>query len=195
MTFPTFSVGEVLRATDMNAVSGWLVSSTTFTTISSGSPLDINNVFTSDYDNYRVMVNWTQNTTGADLQLQFRTSGGVANTNIYGYSWGGNRVAAGPTYTWAAYAQTNPFAPVNNFALGFPGSGQTASVMIDISRPHDTVPTYFTGNTATYFTGTFYNVFLTGGGVVDSTVSYTGLRLFPSAGSATGTIRIYGYRD
>jgi hypothetical protein len=79
MTFPVFASGDVLNASDMNAVGTWLVDSHTFTTVSS---VTRSNVYTSNYTNYMHTLTLTAVPTQGILTIQF-TVGGTATTTNY----------------------------------------------------------------------------------------------------------------
>ena len=54
MTYPVFATGDVLNASDMNAVGLWLVKTQT---IGSGvGSVAVTGAFSADYDNYKIIV-------------------------------------------------------------------------------------------------------------------------------------------
>ena len=88
MTFPVFAPGDVLNASDMNAVGLWLVGSAAFTTTTGFNLPD--NSFSSTYTNYRLMVKITATATDADFTGRLRASGtndadAVYSTMLSGY--------------------------------------------------------------------------------------------------------------
>lgn len=197
MTFPTFTVGETLRAADMNAVGMWKVASASFSGITTGAPLDVNSVFSSDYTNYRLVVRIA--VTGANnssLCLRMRTVAAQENGAVYNYGWGGSYVQAGPVFQWGGYSISSPFAPDTFFFAGTtPGIGYSGQATIDIFSPNVARETRFIGQGWTDYTGTNYNVMLHGGGQIGTSSVYTGFRIFPSTatGSYTGEYTLYGY--
>jgi hypothetical protein len=198
MTFPTFTVGETLRAADMNAVGMWRVAGASFSGITTGAPLDVNNVFSSDYTNYRLIIRVAvtgQN--NSSLCLRMRTVAAQENSAVYNYGWGGSFVQPGPTFGWAGYSVTNPFTPDTFFFAGTtPGIGYSGQAVVDILSPNATRQTRFVGQGFTDYTGANYNVMIHGGGEVGTSTAYTGFRIFPStaSGSYTGEYALYGYK-
>ena len=53
MTYPTFTNGQVLPASDLNAIGLWLVKSQTVGT--GVSSVTVSNAFSADFDNYRII--------------------------------------------------------------------------------------------------------------------------------------------
>ena len=81
MTFPVFASGDVLNASDMNAVSGWLVASGSNSNTTS---LVIDNCFSADYANYRIVFTATGGAAGtADAFVQFRVGSTPTATNYF----------------------------------------------------------------------------------------------------------------
>jgi hypothetical protein len=83
MTFPSFSVGEVLTAADMNAVGLWLVKTQTVGT--GVSSVTVTGAFSADYDAYKIVA--TNVTT---------TGNGIVSFGLGGITtgWYGNLIYA-----------------------------------------------------------------------------------------------------
>jgi hypothetical protein len=177
MTFPSFTSGEVLRATDMNAVGLWLIKSQTVGT--AVSSVTLSDVFSADYDNYRVTI------TGVvpSAEDSFRVRFGSATTGYYGSmycdSFGG-----GATLT---LRQNNGNA--NYLALN-QVSTQSASMVFDVTTPFINT---FTNHYGMYFGRGFAG--WSSGQLASG--SHTSITLLPDgAGTLTGgVIRVYGYRN
>jgi hypothetical protein len=187
MTFPTFSSGEVLRAQDMNAVGMWRVGGTSF---ASTAAVVVDNVFTSDYRNYRVVVDSVGVSTGNTCRLTYLNSSGVEQTS--GYFSG---------LYWFDYA--TPSATVNVVGgSGFitvmylPSNNQPGgSSSFDITTPNITTEgTHLTGNHA----GVNAGVAFAGGFVVgtfQNTTAMRGFMLRSALGTnMTGSVSVYGYK-
>jgi hypothetical protein len=180
MTFPVFNVGETLRAADMNAVGMWKVSSTTF----NNPGFSMNNVFTSDYTNYRIVISGLCTTADADTTFRFRV-GGVDNSSaIYQFAsqgwYGGTQNSAGGT------AQTGVGL------IGF-GNNRTSSHCIDILGPQ-TSTAWKPLNINSTFTHSGVGVIVRNiAGVINNTTAYDGFSIV-SANTLTGTCTVYGYR-
>jgi hypothetical protein len=177
MTFPSFSAGEILRATDMNAVGLWLVKSQAVGT--GVSSVTVTGAFSAEYDNYRITYTGGVLSTNSNINMVLgATASGYYNQLIY-----------------AAYASTAINANVadnNGVRWNFVGSGNTnfASLVIDIQNPFATTRTLMT---TAYRNETLYG---SGGGFLDNTTSYTAFTLGLGGGTMSGgTIRVYGYRN
>lgn len=186
MTYPVFASGDVLNASDMNAVGLWLVASGSFSGVAS---FNVDNVFTSDFRNYRIVVHNDQ-TTGALAQIittQLRVGGVAAATNYYnqrsGYNWA----------TSAINADT-----VNNgtywFIIRSNGSGSIdgeGSCSFDLYSPALAVRTMYNGTSVDGQYGAVTN------GYHNTATAYDGIGFATTTGGTTmtGTYRIYGYRD
>lgn len=181
MSYPSFSVGEVLTAADMNAVGMWLVKTQTIgTTVSS---ITVNSAFSADYDAYRIIITGGVGSTDLDLRFNFsgNTAGYYGSAIIHQYSTasakadgvGRNNIAywdyvggASTSTIYAVFDVLNPFAAKKSMYVAQLGIGNTGASAL--------------------FAGGFH----------DSATSFTGFRIETSTGTLTGgTIRVYGYRN
>ena len=184
MAVKTFTTGEVLTASDTNtylANSGLVyITSSTF----GGSPgVELSNCFTTTYDNYFMTYTWY----------------GSVSTNINTqYMTGTNTRDTASTYNRSGFYWTSS---INNF--NSTGGGN------EFIGNHGTVADTYSTATVTYFrpfvSGVKSNSTVTSysgdSGLTahisaskQTTTSYTGLYVFPTSGTMTGTITIYGYR-
>lgn len=155
-----------------------LITSVNFTTSSS---VNIDGCFTSNYANYSVIASFRSSAT-TSMRMTMR-AGGVnetGNVNIYGEYYVGNftSLAAGST--------NNTTSTVLGFGEGNLTSGISGAVTF--YNPNAILRTQVQWNT----TGA---AMVLGGGTVNTTTQYTGFRIFPSAGTITGDIRVYGLRN
>ena len=199
MSYPSFSVGDVLAASDMNAVGLWRITNCTVTstggtsatasngviTIGNGNTnVRINNAFSADYDFYKIIFSGGGMT--GDIAIQMRMGTGTPTTGYYWSSVLGRydnlgSLAGGGTNVglWAG--------------VGF---GSTTGILceVEVTNPFTA---HRTGIKAQHWDtrtggGTGYGV--TGGHLADTT-SYTDCQFIASSGSFTGgSIRVYGYR-
>ena len=190
MAIKTFTTGEVLTASDTNtylANAGLVyVGSTSF---SNATFAQLSNVFTSTYDNYRIIFS-SYNTTASPSYSHFQlTSAGTpATSNYFSKSIWWSMSAAGGTAVDHDYRN-------DRLCLGPLGIDPSEPLLaaIDVSQPFLAKSTQMTGNT----TGSFYTAYYAmtiNGGVNTNATSYDGIKFFATAGNVTGTITVYGYR-
>lgn len=195
MPVPVFTAGETLDASEMNAVGLWRVTGCTVSsaggtaatasngviTIGTGNTsVTVSNAFSTDYDNYRIIISGGVASATTVLQTQL----GATATGYY-YA-GDARTYAGVTLNIQGLNATNWYA----------GEGTVNTLEMDII-----VKNPFTAKNAT-FTGQFGNTrtdgyWLAMGGYLANTTSYTAFTIAPSGGATLtgGTIRVYGYRN
>ena len=171
------TTGQVLKktsGTDLDvewgtASSGLtLINTTSFSAVSSQS---FNDVFSSTYDNYRVLATGTVSSTRAAFRL--RVSGADATGNNYEIGFSSN---GGVTTTTATY-----FIPVDGAAQWW--------ISFDLFSPFAAAETRMlslAGNATSAFRFSVLRHTLTN--------SYTGITILPEgAGTITGAMSIYGY--
>lgn len=174
MSFPVFASGDVLNASDMNAVGLWLVK--TQAVAAGGTAFTVTNAFSADYDNYRIIFS---NIGGASGNSAFMTING----------------SAGATYGWAGrywgYALPAGDGSGNNviqgFWLGIMGTGYSG--VVELQSP------FLATSTRCQFqssSGTYSNA---GGGNDTNAASSTNFTVSLAAGTLTaGTVSVYGYK-
>jgi hypothetical protein len=145
-------------------------------TFSGASSVSLNGIFSSTYDNYRIMFLATSSTT-SQISIRLRTSGTDAsgsNYNLKGY------------YSGTANGNLNQASTTNWFNFGL-NSGN-APVIIDLFRPFSAATTLGYANLFTSDSG--YNHQM----AIEHTLStsYDGLSLIISAGTISGNVRVYG---
>jgi hypothetical protein len=177
MTFPSFSVGEVLRAQDMNAVGMWLVKTQTIGT--GVSSVTVTGAFSAEYDNYKILISGGTGSQNSELALRL---GSTTSNYFYSYiytSWN-NAVAADGSKVGTRWL----------YAGGMMTDGIQAN--IELNSP-------FLAKNTRMFAGGFGDSGSYVGavsGLLANSTQYTGFDIFPSAGTMTGgTIRVYGYRN
>ena len=181
MAFPSFASGDVLNASDMNAVGLWLVKSQAIG--SAVSSVAVTNAFSSTYDNYRIFVNIDDVAAGGPyvtLQLGSTTTG---------YYYG----AASVVYSTAGYSgvASNNQATFNR--LGPANSGVGSSLVIDVLNPNRAYRTMIASSYADFNTAGAGGY---GSGFVNNTTQYTGFTIGLTSSTMTGgNIRVYGYRN
>jgi len=178
MTFPSFSSGDILNASDMNAVGLWLVKTQTIG--NAVSSVTVTGAFSSDFDNYLIQV-----------------TGGTFNTTLV---WGVFQFSSAHTtgyYGAAQFIDTAGSATAQGTSnlgrlLVTRSSTTTAGVsswVVNVANPTNAVRKSIWGQCSG-------GNIVTHGGYYDSTSSFTQFVLSPSAGTLSGgTIRVYGYRN
>jgi hypothetical protein len=193
----TGSDGQVLTSTGAGSApafealpsSGSLVLISN-TTISSAGTLDINSIFSSTYQNYRVIgSNLKCATDNTFWIIQFRT-GAAAQTSAYYYSSVGQRGAGSAVDDGAT--NTSSFRIISNVA------NDTASTHFDITLFQPNVANVsknyisIAGGRRNDDTGQV----LTSSGFCASDTVFTGIRLAVGAGNVTGgNILVFGIKD
>lgn len=182
LTLPT---GSGTVATEVFAAgAGGLVhiNTTTFTT---QSTVSINNVFTSTYDNYRILMNITAASTGLVITSRMRVASVDNSAAIY------DTMAIGLNNA-TAFSARDPILTSFNIC----STNSPVSVSIDVYNPFLTQNTVFQA-----FTGP--NVEQTGvsnrmdlrANIHRTATSFDGVTFAPSSGTISGTIRIYGFKN
>ena len=177
MPVPDFSPGEVLTASAMDSIGLWLVKTVT---IGNGvTSVPVNDCFSSNFTNYRVVVNTSMSASGNSA---FMTLNGSTGTTYFG---GG--------FFQAYNSTTNTGASFNGVNSGFwcGISGPNFTLTADILRPNLAAATGFFGLSAE---SAYCN---TVRGLDSNAASSVSLTLTQVGGITMtgGQIRVYGYRD
>lgn len=192
MAYPSFAVGDVLAASDMNAVGLWRVTNCTVTssggtaatasngviTIGAGNTsVTVNSAFSADYANYLITFQYCLATTG-DPGLLLK----LGSVNLY----------YGATVYYAYDASGDGVTKRNadpDWNIGYVGANNY-SAQVRLFAPQLAVRTSMTCN----FAGDLY--YGTSSGMLANTTQYTSFNLTTSSSSlAGGTVRVYGYRN
>ena len=164
-----------------NSAAGLVhINTTTFSAVSSVS---LNSVFTSTYDHYKALMQVTGSTSQVDLLVRLRASGSDNSTTNYNSNRlkVDNTVVAGDRLTSQAQARAGIAINSNaDFEITFYNpqlSTATGIGSINIGSQGGDVQTFTVSNG--FFAGT----------------SFDGFTIYPSSGTITGTIRVYGYKN
>jgi len=195
MSYPSFNVGEVLTAADMNAVGLWRVTNCTVTsvggtaatasngviTIGTGNTsVTVANAFSSDYQSYRIVI-VNNDTNGAASHL-FQLSGITGSVYYSGGSYG----------SWTVAGQTGfgPAVSTNLTLSANLATGTATQIILDLTNPNIAVRKFgFNSSQAGNGHATFNHL-------IASTSTATGFVISKSGDTMTGgTIRVYGYRN
>ena len=164
------------RARDV-ATQGGLVLLNTTNVGSAVTSVTVNNVFSSTYDNYRILIGGVDASSQTNLRIQF----GSTTNEHYGSHY----------YDFYASGSTGTDRIVNaaNMYIGVTNTSDDTSSSLDVFSPNLTKRTTFAGN----FDGFAYAGWFGGG--VNTTIQYTSFNILVSTGTITGgTIKVYGYK-
>lgn len=190
MTYPSFLAGDILTATDMNAVGLWKIfpSNVVNGTVSDGvvtiganvATCRVEGVFSSNYNNYLVLMSGVKAQTGTNtLRLQLGTAGG---NNFYGSTY------------YDSYLGTSGTIRFNNAAQIEIGYGEATLgeqwTRLEIAAPNLARSTAMSGQ---YYGNTYSGWFA---GTRADSVQYTNFTINAAGNNMNGgTIRVYGYRN
>jgi hypothetical protein len=183
-TPPDFTAYTPLTAAQLNQAGLWLVK--TQTVGSAVSSVTVNNAFSADYENYKIVYSGGQSSAAVNLYLQLTLGGTASTTGYYGVLVWGNLT------TSVVAAATDNNGAQFSFAGGGAGANNgAASVNVDLLNPFGAMRTRLHNAQTLYAT-----VYGTYTGLHDVGTSYDGFKLTPASGTITGgTIRVYGYRN
>jgi hypothetical protein len=158
-----------------------LIASSSFSAVSSEQ---LNDVFSADYENYKIIINITSGSvSGADLSLRMASAGTADST--------GSRYEVGEYFVGARSAVTA--GSVNSAAAAQGQLGRIATdagcgVEVNMYNP-------FTANLTKFAALSVGHTLEVTGTALIVTDSYDGFQIFPSSGTITGTITVYGIRE
>lgn len=190
MAIKTFTTGEVLTAANTNTylANAGLVYITEANP-SAVSSVSVNSCFSATYNAYRIVWVPTAYSSGTNCETSMRLRvGGTDNTsnNYLRSRWYyGNGGASGTDGGATA---------VSLFALG-DSAIPFHPMSIDVYSPFQTVRTSVASKTVS-FQGAGPSLFgIESVGITTVTTSYDGFTFFPSNGTFTGKLLVYGYRQ
>jgi hypothetical protein len=160
-----------------------LVNATTFTT---SSAVIIDNVFTSTYQNYKMIINYTAASgTDAVITVVGRASGSDVTTAGTWFSQQESTV--GSSYSTAAVS-------AGRVSIVNTGFAERVQQVLEIQSPQLAKITSYQTQYLSYNSGgqTYSYKHI---GIYNATTQMDGFKLLPSTGTISGTIRIYGYKN
>jgi hypothetical protein len=193
-TPPQFSAGAILTAAQMNAVGMWRITSCTVTsaggtaatasngiiTMGSGNTsVTVANAFSSDFDNYRIVIsNGVASGALAGILLHL-------GSTTSGYYYGGYSIQY-TVATLSADRGTN----LSNWQIGY-GTPNALSASVELQSPNLATYTMFqatgTGAAVDSYAMNF-------GGYLNNTTQYTDFTITPGTGNfSNAKIYVYGY--
>jgi hypothetical protein len=180
------ALGQELAEDVETAIAGAgglkFISSVTF---AAATAVSMNNVFTSDFTNYRIVFQIFGGTAASTLTMRLRAAGTDASSNVYKWTYSGYNNVAGneagqntATTSWTILTDQG-----NDSSFG----------AYDIMGPQVASTTQIIGS------GTRLNAsnnigYLTVGGAHSANTSYDGFTLLASTGNIQAIVNVYGYR-
>jgi hypothetical protein len=161
-----------------------LTGSSSFTTSSSVS---LNNCFSSTYENYVLSIRLTAASATSTISARMRASGTDASGGNYSWqdvSGFGGTAGAGNSSGQTAF----------NFGTILNTAADRYGYRFDLYGPQTATKTLglyeggYTNNGGTVITNQIYTVH-------DLSTSYDGITFYPSSGTITGSIRVFGYKN
>ena len=181
-TVLTAASGETTGLKWAAASSGMtLIQSTSVSAVSSQS---FNDVFSSTYQNYKILIDLT-GSAAANLGMRVRVSG-TDNTSGNYYTAGVERIGDVTTVTGIQAEGATSFTSLCRFE-----SSEGGGVSMDLFNPFAAQKTTYVGTSVGKEGANLSVRFL--GGQMSVTTSYTGFTLFVASGNFTGKVSIYGY--
>lgn len=183
-TPPVFTAGQVLTAAQMNAVGLWLIGTTTWSSAAGTQSFD--GRFTSDFQNYKVILNIDASNNDVSLNGKLRASGTPVSSD---YKWVNNQ-----QYPGIGALGVDGSNSGTAFSLGAVSSPNTIC-QFEIFRPQAAAITVWSGTTDN-IQGAFSNSiqWYEFKGHLNNTNAYDGMEFTVSAGTFTGSASVYGYR-
>lgn len=175
------AIDSTLFALTQNKNTGLvLLNSTSFT---SQTSVNIDNVFSNSYSNYRIIVTISSQSAAAQLYYRMRTSAPATDStsNYYLNNFGNTSWTTGT-------AVNNSPAVATQGEIGYSTGGRHYFVG-DILNPFPATPTYFVGMAIGADETRVRNQRM------GASTAFAGINIYPASGNITGTVQIFGYRN
>lgn len=160
----------------------------TASTFSASTAVNVNNCFTSTYDNYRIVVAVDSVSTTNGVNLRLRASGTDNSSSNYYYN--GPHIVSSSSVSVDVYRSSGL---ATSFVVIHSDNNGSGNCSLDLFNPARSV--------RTMIASTFINQNSTDmrmaspAGLMSVTTSYDGFSLIPTTGNITGNVRVYGYRN
>lgn len=158
------------------------------TTFTSSTGVNLDNVFSSTYKNYMIVLNLTSSDAG-NIRARLRVGGSDNSTSNYFSSFNYSRIDG-------ANDGNSKFSNETWWLVGDLGGGYDGKVL-HLFNPFESTYTVFGSEFFGYQysspgTGNVYRGAI--GGTFNATTSFTGLTIYPGANTMTGEVSIYGLK-
>lgn len=183
MTYPDFSSGEVLTSSDMDRVGLWRIFSTTSSATASAT-IVVSNVFSSSFENYKILVSGGSTNVAVDIALTL----GSSATGYYGGVMYHPFTTAGPANV-VAVGQNN----ATSYLYAGNGHPNGCAANIDLYGPN---LAKITGITTQFPVMNINGSVVNSNGIHAVAASYTGFTLTAVTGTFTSVrVVVYGYNN
>jgi hypothetical protein len=174
----TYNSGTQTVGIDPNALGLRLITSQSF---SASTAVNLNNVFTSAYENYKVIISLNAST-ATNLLMRMRASG-------TDFTAGNKYFTAAYNSLWGDFNSSD----VNQWQVGYGDAASAIGFAMEFYRPlPSAVDTAITFNQVGGRSGSYVYAPFVGAAGIRENRGFDGFTLYPSAGNITGTIRVYG---
>lgn len=162
------------------------------TTITSAATIAVNNCFTSNYDNYRIIYRGIQNTSYGTHEMQFTISGTPTGTANFGYQGFASFQSNSTAVVWSGAPTTNN---ASSYGANGANAGNRFSQVTEIMQPALADATFLHTLAWSQGTGAGTNTSsFTNGWNTYTAAGFDGFKITASGGTMTGTVTVYGYR-
>jgi hypothetical protein len=148
--------------------------------------LSLNGVFTADYDNYQIVIRHVGSSSGQSFDFRLRVSGTDASAS--NYTW---QTLRGDGTTVDGVRSTSQ----SSYRVGSVDSNLRSGLSCFIYAPFIAQPTAFRSVGAESDTSSDNARIYDTGGTHSLSTAYDGFTIYPSAGSITGLIAVYGLEN
>jgi len=155
-------------------------------TITTSATVQINNVFSSTYDNYLMLINYTAGD-GTGQFLQLGTSGSPDTGSNYNWNMNQNNSYGGGATVLTSTLSTNKWTYTGKVSTG---GGNTA---LNIFSPNLAAKTSFSNIGSCLSAIEISNWW--SGGALNTTTQYTDITITTSSSTTSFTYKIYGYSN
>jgi len=173
----------VTRARDVATQGGLvLVNSTAF---SAQSTISIDNCFSATYDNYRIVVSYSNTNTDAIPSIRLRSGGTNNSSSTYDFT-------RSRSYSNLLYSSSG-FGGTSGTSWLSASSGYRNMAVLDIANPFLSLSTLINFDATVSIDSTATVKWF--GGIAHRTASsFDGISFILDVGTITGTIEVYGYK-
>ena len=150
-------------------------------TFSGASSVSLNGIFSSTYENYRIVMNTTSGSGNVDIFMRLRVSGSDDTTTNYEFT----------KQDFGTTSSVGRSTSEDKFSIGANSINMGSLVTVDLGSPFNSTRTnyicsnlYGTGPEGRYRQGQFL-----------SATSFDGVTIYLSSGTMIGTLSVYGYNQ